>query len=456
MRSVRLSNLIRSEPFKAILRTLCVFLVLFSIASWTLVKSVEATLREDLQMLIQIETELLNQIYRDEGKAGLLTAINQMGSQGRAPERAYGLFDERSLNLTGPISVLPDFIGIDTRELGVLSSGRIAGRYVLRVDQIDTFTVVIGRDRSIISNATRGLIRGLVIFGALLAVSTLFLGLRAARRSQQRLDEMEAALRAVSAGQMDARLPIGTQDDQFDRVAKRMNTNLAQLERLMSSVRTTASAIAHDLKTPLSHAQIAMHQAADAVASNDLASKKIGDALAETDKLNSLFETILRLSRIQSSRDRSKFAVTSLRELADKAITFLQPLAEENGQTLSLSGAEARIKADPDMIQQAMINLLQNACVHSGSGADIRAVIQSNEFTVSLMISDNGPGISEDRMEAVLEPFVRGETDRNTPGHGLGLAMVLAIAELHDAKMTLNNTSTGFEVSLIFPILKNF
>ncbi len=453
---MRLGSLIRSEPFKASFRALCFFLVLFSVASWALVKSVEATLREDIQTLVQAETELLKQIYRDEGRAGLLNAINEMGSQGRAPDRAYGLFDERNLNLTGPISVLPDFIGIDTRELSVLSSGQIAGRYVLRVDQIDTFTVVVGRDGAMITNAKRRLVQGLVIFGTILGISTLSLGLRAARRSQQRLDEMETALRTVSAGQLDARLPIGTQDDQFDRVAKRMNTNLAQLERLVSSVRTTASAIAHDLKTPLSHAQIAMYQAADAVASNDVASAKIRDALAETDKLNSLFETILRLSRIQSSRDRSKFAMTSLRDLAEKAITFLEPLAEKNGQTLSLSGAEAQINADPDMIQQAMINLVQNACVHAGSGAGIETAIQSHEFTVSLTIRDNGPGISEDRMEAVLEPFVRGEPDRGTPGYGLGLAMVLAIAELHDAKMTLNNTSAGFEVSLNFPILKNF
>lgn len=453
---MRLGSLIRSEPFKASLWVLCVFLFLFALASWALVKSVEATLRNDLQALIQVETELLSQIYQDEGRTGLLDALNEMGSRDRLTDRVYGLFDERNLNLTGPISIQPDFIGFDTRELRVLSSGRLAGLFVLRVDQFDALTVVVGRNGDMIANARQRLTYGLVAFGVFLAGCTLFLGFRAALRSQVRLDEMEAALRAVSAGQLETRLPIGTRNDQFDRVAVRVNANLSQLERLVSSVKTTASSIAHDLKTPLSHAQIAMHEAAEAVADNEHASAKVGAALAATDKLNSLFETILRLSRIQSSWDRSMFNRTSLREIAEKAIMFFDPVAEENGQVLRLSGADVHIHADADMIQQAVINLFQNACVHAGSGAQIDAVISSDDDTASLTIKDTGPGITESEIESVLDPFVRGAPDRGKPGHGLGLAMVRAIADLHDAKIALANTPIGFEVSLSFPILKNF
>lgn len=450
---MRLGSLIRSEPFKATLSVLCVFLGLFAIASWALVKSVEATLRNDLQTLIQVETELLSQIYQDEGKAGLLEALNDMGRAGSSSDRVYGLFDERNLNLSGPISVQPDFIGYEVRELSVLTAGEVAGRFVLRVDQFDALTVVVGRNGTMLTNARQRLANGLVAFGVFLAGCTLFLGLRAARRSQMRLDEMEAALRAVSAGQLETRLPVGRRNDQFDRVAQKMNKNLAQLERLVSSVKTTASSIAHDLKTPLSHAQIAMHEAAEAVAGNEQASAKVGAALAETDKLNSLFETILRLSRIQSSKDRSLFDRTSLREIADKAIMFLDPVAEEEGQVLKLSGADAYIHADANMIQQAVINLIQNACLYAGSGARIDAVITSDDAVASLTIKDTGPGIPESELGTVLDPFVRGAPDRGKPGHGLGLAMVRVIADLHDAKMTLTNTPTGFEVSLRFPIL---
>ena len=268
IRSVRLGSLIRSEPFKATARVFVVFVVLYVGASFALVRSVEATWRNDLATLNRIESELLTQIYRDKGRAGLIAAISALGGDGHLPDRAYGLFDRGNLSLAGPLSVRPDFVGIDVREVDVLSGGRIAGQYVLWVDQVDKLTLVVGRNGDMITRAKARLKAGLWLFGGLLGVSTITLGLWAGHRSQRRLDAMETALRAVSRGQLDARLPVGSKNDQFDRVSARMNDNLARLQRLIQSVKATASAIAHDLKTPLSHAQIAMHEAADAMRAN--------------------------------------------------------------------------------------------------------------------------------------------------------------------------------------------
>lgn len=446
-----LGSLLQSEPFKAAFRMLCIFLMLYAVASWALIKSVETTLRNDLNARIEVETELLSQIYREEGRAGLIAALRTLGQPGQASDRVYGLFDERNLNLTGPISKQPDFVGFDTQEISVLSGGRRAGIYVLSVDTIDRLTLVVGRNGDMIAHARQRLLIGLSAFGALLAVCTLGLGLSAARRSQHRLDQMEGALRDVSAGHLTARLPVGDKNDQFDRVAKRMNANLTRLERLVASMKATASTIAHDLKTPLSRAQIAMHEAAEAVASNTAAREKVGAALAETDKLNTLFETVLRLSRLQTSQDRSLFRKTALADIAETAIHFMLPMAEDHGQTLTQSGPNADIYADPDMIQQAVINLVQNACLHAGPNAKITVILTQDSDTVSLVVRDTGPGIPDDAIATVQDPFVRGALDVNTPGHGLGLAMVRAIADLHDARLSLTTTATGFDAGLHFP-----
>lgn len=449
---MRLTSLIRSEPFQAATRVLAVFLVLYSIACWALLKSVETTLIEDLRSRVQGETALLSQIYRDEGRRGLIEAINRL--ERAASDRAYGLFDERRLSLTGPISTQPDFLGFDTRDLGVLSRGRIAGRYAIWVDRIDALTLVVGRDDAVVGEARTRLIKGMALFGTLLAFSTLFLGLWAARRSQQRLDRMEHVLSDVAKGQMSARLPVGPNNDQIDRVSKRINANLAQLQRLVVNVKSSASAIAHDLKTPLSHAQIAMQEAADAVASDHRAREKVGAALAATDELGRLFETILRLSRIQTTANRSHFKETSLKQIAEKAIAFLEPLAEENDQSLTLSDKDTIIEADADMLQQAMINLVQNACTHAGAKAKIEIEVKSEAHSAVLTVKDNGPGIPDDIMKDVRTPFTRGREDRGSSGHGLGLAIVAAVAELHEAELLLENTSAGFEASLVFPSSK--
>lgn len=446
---MRLASLIRSEPFRAASRVLAAFLILYSIAGWALIKSVETTLLDELRSRIQGETELLSQIYRDEGRRGLIEAIERLGSVG--PDRAYGLFDDGRLSLTGPISTQPDFLGFDTRELNLLSGGQVAGRYVLWVDRIDALTLVVGRDDALVETGLQRLLNGLIIFGTLLAITTLSLGLWAARRSQQRLDGMEHVLNEVAQGHLAARLDIGPKNDQFDRVAQRMNANLAQLERLVANVKSTASAIAHDLKTPLSHAQLAMHEAAEAVGNETKARDKVGAALAATDNLNRLFETILRISRIQATTDRSHFGPTQLNDAAQATATFFEPMAEENAQTLRVKGEDCTVHADADMIQQAVVNLVQNACVHAGHGAEIEIAVSSQDGRPFIRVKDTGPGIPDQTLKTVREPFTRASVDRGTPGHGLGLALVNAVAELHHAELRLENTPTGFEASLWFP-----
>ena len=149
-------------------------------------------------------------------------------------------------------------------------------------------TLVIGRNAHFIETAGRRLTIGLVLFGVMLAVAALSLGLWASRTSLKRLSEMETALYQVSEGDMRARLPVQSRNDQFDRVAVRMNENLDRLERLVDGAKSTASAIAHDLKTPLSHTQIALNDAADTAEAGGRSVAKdrnrpVGTAIAEHD-----------------------------------------------------------------------------------------------------------------------------------------------------------------------------
>ncbi len=447
-----LASLIRSEPFRVAVMGLGVFLTFFAFASWALIGSVATTLREDLEARIQNEAELLGRIYRREGREGLIDAIRDMNEDGPSPERSYGLFDERNLSLTGPMAERPNIVGFETREMSQLSRGLVAGRYVLLSDRVDQLTLVVGGNGDRIEAAKWRLTYALGAFGLFLTLSTLSLGLWAAQRAQRRLDQMDAVLYDVSKGQLDARLPVGSKNDQFDRVARRMNSNLAQLERLVASVKTTASAIAHDLKTPLSHVQIAMHEVADAVDPQDLAMVKVQAALEETDRLNHLFETILRLSRIQTTKDRSQFAGVSLQDIAATAVEFCMPVAEEQRQVLALMACQGtdRVEGDRDLIQQAIVNLVQNACVHAGPEADIKVSIEADRDSVTLSVCDTGAGIETALLAKITEPFARGTADRNTPGHGLGLAMVAAIADLHDAELILSNTAEGFAAALKF------
>lgn len=429
-----------------------VFVVLYSAASFVLIKSVENTLRADLARLAEVEGDLLRQIYARQGQAGLARAIENMAQTDQAADRAYGLFNAQSLRLAGDLPARPEFIGIDRRPMGVVRAGAINGRFVLFVDRIDTLTLVVGRDDALVRNAVQRLIISAVGFGVLLMASILALGLWASRSAQMRLDKIDAGLRGFAEGDLDQRLPVGPRNDQIDRVSVRMNANLSKLERLMGGMKATASAIAHDLKTPLSHAQIAMHDAAQALGDGRDPRPEIDRALDETDKLNTLFETVLRLSRIQSAN--LNLERVDLVEVAQKAADFLAPLAEEKGHTIAITGGPALVRADRGMVEQALVNLIQNACIHAGSRAQIDVVIDTSERGTGIAVQDNGPGLSEAELEKVREPFKRGDAAQSLPGHGLGLALVQAIADAHNAEFLLQPKRPGLSTRLQFPSLK--
>jgi len=429
-----------------------VFAVLYSAAAFLLIKSIENTLRADLARLAEVENTLLQEIYDRQGQVGLKRAIESMEQEGQVADRAYGLFNSQNLRLAGELPARPDFIGIGRRPTEVVRAGAINGRFVLFVDRVDTLTLVVGRDDRLVRNAVARLTMSVVGFGLLLVGAILALGFWASRRAQLRLDEIDAGLRAFTEGHLAQRLPVGPQNDQIDRVSVRMNANLSKLERLMGSMKTTASAIAHDLKTPLSHAQIAMHDAARALGDGRDAGPGIDRALEETDKLNTLFETVLRLSRIQSAP--LTIERVDLAEVAGKAVDFLVPLAEAEGDLISISGA-AIVQADRGMLEQALVNLIQNACIHAGPGARIDVVIEAHASGRTIDVRDNGPGLSDDELLTVKEPFQRGEAARTAPGHGLGLALVQAIADAHNAEFELRRRDPGLSACLRFPNLNN-
>lgn len=450
---MRLASLVRGEPFQAALRMVVVFTVLYVAAAYVLLTSVDNTLRADLAQLAEVEAELLREIYARQGQAGLERAIARMEQGGQVAARAYGLFNAENLKLAGDIPARPEFVGIGRRPVEVVRAGAINGRYVVFVERVDALTLVVGRDDTLVRHAVQRLSTGAAGFGAVLIFSLLLLGLWASRTAQMRLDRMDVGLQAFAQGQIKTRLPVSGRNDQIDRVSERMNANLGRLERLMGSMKATASSIAHDLKTPLSHAQIAMHDAARVHAEGRDPTAEIEKALEETDRLNTLFETVLRLSRIQSS-ELSRETV-DLSQVVEKVAEFLAPLAEEYGKSISVNATPQKLSGDRGMIEQALVNLVQNACVHSRDGDKIEIVVGTHDEAPSVEVRDQGPGIAPEALENVRAPFHREEVARSSPGHGLGLSLVQAVADAHDAELCLENAKSGFVARLRFPNFKN-
>jgi signal transduction histidine kinase len=160
------------------------------------------------------------------------------------------------------------------------------------------------------------------------------------------------------------------------------------------------------------------------------------------------FNALLDIARAEAGSERAAFETVPLQSLVADLIDLYEPLAEEHGLTLEhRAPSQLAMHANRHLLTQALANLLDNAIKYTPAGGRILLAVEPGPV---ITISDNGPGIPEAEREHVLERFVRLEQHRGTPGNGLGLSLVQAVAKLHGGRMTLADNRPGLKVILDF------
>lgn len=292
---------------------------------------------------------------------------------------------------------------------------------------------------------------GMLVMLTITLLGTLLAGLWMARRGQARLDVINAGLAEVAKGRLDRPILLHGPSDDLSLLADRINATTTRLDQVMEQMRVQSSNIAHDLRTPLARlrAQLetklfALTEQQRAVTADDL-----GAALEQIDQITGTFNALLRLSRIESGAGRAGFAPVDLGRLAQQTVETFGPVAEDAGHLLKLDmSTPATVNGDRDLLVQLLANLIQNALRYGAEGQTITLRVHGPRIS----ISDQGPGIPFAEREKVLVPLYQGETTRQNAGFGLGLAMVHAICELHDAGLSLSDApGGGLCVTVQFP-----
>ena len=280
-----------------------------------------------------------------------------------------------------------------------------------------------------------------------------------AARYFSNLNRLAATLDKVSKGNTNIRLDVDPSNDQIDRISEQINQHLDQLSSLLSSTRNSAISIAHDLRTPLNRVHLMLQDVKEFDGSKNEANKLINSVEQELNVVSEIFDTILRISRIESNKDQSGFKNIPADSLLSEMFEIYQAVAEDSSQTLihrSESGPPSVIKGDEKMLRQMLANLIENAMFYCPADATITLYCYPvNESAICLEVNDDGPGIPAGDREKVLEPFYRLNTSRNQPGNGLGLALVNAIAIRHDAQVKLKDNHPGLRVCIYFPAAIN-
>ena len=283
------------------------------------------------------------------------------------------------------------------------------------------------------------------------------------RRTMWRIDAINRASREIMRGDLARRIPTrGTRDD-FDQLAGQLNAMLDRIQELMDGIRRVTDDIAHDLKTPLTRLRTRLEELRDGNGSDPDSMRSVEAAIEESDRLLATFSALLRISRVESKTGADGFERVDLARIAHDATDLYEPLAEENGRRLAFLGrdGELPVMGDRDLLFQALSNLVDNAIRHGRDRVVVEAETappapREDGSRARIVVRDEGPGIPEADRERVFRRFVRLEASRNTPGNGLGLSLVGAVAELHGGTVELaeneaSRLGPGLRVALYLP-----
>jgi len=294
----------------------------------------------------------------------------------------------------------------------------------------------------------------LSIMAIILAISVglaLTMGWLLGRTLLRRIDAINATAQQVTEGELSRRVSLSGQDDEFDELASHLNTMLARIEKLITGMRQVTDNVAHDLRRPLARVrnriEVTLMEKRDSKEYRSVLEETLEDA----NELMQTFSALLEIAQAEAGSFRGEWKVVDLSALLEELGGLYLDEAEVQHKQFELQIApNLKVTGNRHLLAQAISNLLDNALKYTPACSTIRLQAAMQAGRLSLIVSDNGPGIATNQRDKVFERFVRLEPDRSTAGNGLGLSLVKAVADLHKAELKLEDNQPGLRVVLQF------
>ena len=459
----RLTAMVSTTAFRLATGTVAIFLVIAALLLGILFWQTNSVLTDQVITTLTAEAEALRAEAQSGGQSGLVDAVAAR-SRPEGPGLYY-LADAAGKKLAGNLSrsppeILPDRQGgVFRYRPNVTSASRERLGVAMSIAMPRGERLVIGRDiedQRAFADGVKWLFI-LSFFG--LTLAGLGTALVISRIVLKRIESMNVASRQIMAGDFSRRVPLEGSGDELDSLASNLNAMLDRIEQLMAGLREVSENIAHDLKTPLNRLRNRVEAALREPSGESAYRDALGRTIEDADDLIKTFNALLLIARLEASAlDKSAEAVDCGALVRDVAELYA-PVTEESGLALEITAGEGPvIKANRQLIGQAVANLIDNAIKYAPAGAQTgaRAVITVKVLAtpgeVEIAVGDHGPGIAAEHRERALKRFVRLDESRTQPGTGLGLSLVAAVARLHGGRVVLEDNQPGLRVRLLLPV----
>ena len=282
---------------------------------------------------------------------------------------------------------------------------------------------------------------GYVAMGGLLGIAA---GVWMSRRLTAPLTELAARAERVGAGDLTQQVAVRGSLEMVT-VAESFNHMTAQLRAAERLRQNLLADVAHELRTPLTVLQGSLRAILDDVYKLDKA--EVARLYDQTRHLRRLVDDLHELAQAEAHTLPLDLQPTDLAALAQDAAAAFEPVAEEQGVTLSVGApaAPALAQVDRARMTQVVQNLLVNALRHTPAGGTVAVIVESSSTAIFLAVQDTGDGIEPVHLPHVFDRFYRTDQARNrdTGGAGLGLAIVRALVEAHGGHVAVSSDGLG-------------
>jgi len=418
--------------------------ILFGVVFW----SAAQTMARQIDQTVSDELAEVRASASSGDILALQSAVTEFAA--RSPGLRYLLQDDAGHVLAGdlpPIDAVPGARLLSRPDVGK-PAGAIRGRGVA----VPGGYLFVGANDHELGEMEEAVVRA---FGVSLVVTVMLALAGGAMMSLSVLRRVEAlgrTSRDIMAGDLALRLPLRGVEDEFDQLATSLNAMLDRIQALMAGLQQVSSDIAHDLRTPLTRVRQRLELARRRADTVDALHTALDGSIGDVDAILRTFAALLRIAQVEAGTRRSGFVELDLSALLGELVEIYQPVAEERGQILTGSvEGPLTMRGDRELILQMFANLIENAMRHTPPRTRIavtRIAVVGGPATIA--VEDDGPGIPAASRAQVFARFHRLEASRTTPGDGLGLSMVAAVAQLHGASVTLQDAGPGLRVAVTF------
>lgn len=297
-----------------------------------------------------------------------------------------------------------------------------------------------------------------------LLVSIAF-GYAIARRSLAPVEAMAKQAARISAATLDERLPVANEHDELGRLATVVNALLERVHTAFLQQRQFVADASHELRTPIAivrgEADVTLQRPTREEGEYREALSVIKD---ESVRLTRIVDDLFLLARTDAGAPVAEHRPLDLRELTLGALRSVRTIADDHQIVLQqdIPDASIRILGDAPLLRRLLLNLLDNALKYTPRGGTVGIAVEPSSDTVSIVVHDSGPGISEALRARVFDRFVRAGPDDRPPAHeqsaratsgaGLGLAIAAAIATAHHGTLLLEDNEGGARFRATLPL----